>query len=105
MKKLFITFVIAGIVTLLPLCEAMGQKATDAHLYGHVTDRSSGEHLPYVTVLIEGTTIGCTTDSSGHYFLENLPTGEFILKVQMIGYESAEQPVTIERNSSQEVNF
>ena len=105
MKKLFVTFVIAGIVSLLPLCEAMGQKATDAHLYGHVTDRSSGEHLPYVTVLIEGTTIGCTTDSSGHYFLENLPTGEFILKVQMIGYESAEQPVTIERNTSQEVNF
>lgn len=104
MKKTLLTLYIIGIATLLPLLPLRAQ-STDAHLYGHVTERESGEHLPYVTVLIEGTTIGTTTDTSGHYFLKNLPTGEYTLKVQMIGYESAEERVTITANSSQEVNF
>lgn len=47
---------------------------SDAHLYGHVIDSKTGEHLPYATVTIPGTTIGTMTDASGHYFLKNLPT-------------------------------
>lgn len=31
-------------------------KATDANVYGHVKDRKSGEHMPYATIQIKGTT-------------------------------------------------
>ena len=51
---------------------------SDAHLYGHVIDSKTGEHLPYATVTIPGTTIGTMTDASGHYFLKNLPTEPFV---------------------------
>lgn len=43
-------------------------KATDANLFGHVVDTKTGEHLPYVTIQLKGTTIGTTTDHTGHYF-------------------------------------
>ena len=42
---------------------------TDANVYGHVVDRKSGEHIAYATIHIKGTTIGTTTDKTGHYFL------------------------------------
>ena len=30
-----------------------------------------------MTVALKGTTIGTMTDGTGHYFLKNLPEGEF----------------------------
>lgn len=78
---------------------------SDANIYGHVIDKATGEHLPYVTVLLAGTTVGTTTDASGHYFLKNLPVGNFTLRVQAVGYRTEERPVAIAARSSQEVNF
>lgn len=43
-------------------------KNTDANVYGHVKDAKTGEHLPYVVIQIKGTTIGTTTDKTGHFF-------------------------------------
>ena len=59
---------------------------SDAHLYGHVIDSKTGEHLPYATVTIPGTTIGTMTDASGHYFLKNLPTGTITVEARMMSY-------------------
>ncbi|HSW67036.1 MAG TPA: carboxypeptidase-like regulatory domain-containing protein, partial [Bacteroidales bacterium] len=44
---------------------------TDANVFGHVTSR--GEHIPFISVMIEGTTIGTSTDATGHFMLLNLP--------------------------------
>ena len=43
---------------------------SDANVFGHVLDKKTGEHLPFINVLLKGTTIGTTTDNSGHYFPE-----------------------------------
>ena len=66
--------------------ETTPKPQSDAHLYGHVIDSETGEHLPYVTVTIPGTTIGTATDASGHYFLKNLPTGT--ITVEALRYRS-----------------
>ena len=78
---------------------------TDANIFGHVLDKVTKEHLPYVTVKLQGTTIGITTDATGHYFLRNLPTGQFTLEVSMIGFFTVTQDVTIEAGKSLEVNI
>lgn len=67
--------------------ETTPKPQSDAHLYGHVIDSETGEHLPYVTVTIPGTTIGTATDASGHYFLKNLPTGTITVEARMMGYD------------------
>lgn len=80
-------------------------KKTDANIYGHVVDRQTGEHIPYATVLVAGTTLGCSTDSSGHYFLKNLPEGEFVLEAGLVGYEPQRKKVRIEAGKTSELNF
>lgn len=80
-------------------------KATDANVYGHVVDRKSGEHIAYVTIHIKGTTIGTTTDKTGHYFLKNLPEGKFTLEVKCMGFKPVEKTITIKKDATQELNF
>ena len=92
----------ALVVLLLPaVCLAAGEavvktgKQSDANITGHVVDAKSGEHLAYATVAVKGTTIGCATDATGHYFLKNLPLGRFTLVASSVGYRSAETTVEI----------
>lgn len=81
------------------------EKGTDANIYGHVIEQKSGEHLPYVSILVKGTAIGTTTDASGHYFLKNLPEGTFTIEAKFVGYKTAEKRVTVKKNATQELNF
>ena len=59
---------------------------SDANIIGHVLDKSTKEHLSFISVSLKGTTIGTMTDASGHYFLKNLPEGEFTMEVSAVGY-------------------
>lgn len=79
--------------------ETTPKPQSDAHLYGHVIDSETGEHLPYVTVTIPGTTIGTMTDASGHYFLKNLPTGTITVEARMMSYDPVRHEVTLKKDS------
>ena len=89
------------------LCVVLSAKAqhTDAHIHGHVIDRNTGEHLPYMVVVIKGTTIGVTTENTGHYMIRNAPEGTFTIEVSAVGYKTQSHEVTIRRGRSYEVNF
>ncbi len=52
---------------------------------GTVIDASTGEPLPGVSVLIEGTTLGTVTDNSGNYVLD-VPGSNAVLVFSYIGY-------------------
>lgn len=80
-------------------------KPTDANLYGHVVDRETHEHIPYAAVAVSATAFGTTTDSSGHYFLKNLPEGELTIEVRALGYAPLRQVVTLRRGQTAELNF
>ena len=49
-----------------------GQKAS---LSGKVVDGISNEPLPFVNVLVSGTTTGTVTDEKGHFEFDNLNPG------------------------------
>lgn len=78
---------------------------TDANLYGHVTDRRTGEHLPFMTVALKGTTLGAATDATGHYFLKNLPEGRFTVVVTAVGYKTLQREVILKKGKTLELNF
>lgn len=67
---------------------------TDANIFGHVVDKATGEHLPGITIILKGTTIGSVTDDSGHYMLKNLPEGEFTIEVSFVGFKTVTKKVT-----------
>ena len=56
---------------------------------GIVTDSITGEPLPYVAVLLKGTTIGGTTDLDGKFELSNVPP-QGVLVVSYVGYQTQE---------------
>jgi len=76
---------------------------TDANIFGDV--QSEGEHLPFATVHIKGTTIGTTTDVTGHYMLIDLPAGTHIVVATSMGYSMVEKEITIGADELMEVNF
>lgn len=53
---------------------------------GHVTDDQTRQPLIGVNVVVVGTDIGTSTDTEGHYRLDNLPVGTIQLKMTYIGY-------------------
>ena len=60
---------------------------------GRVTDASTGDGLPGVTILFKGTTQGTSADANGEFTLplaDNKPTA--VLTVSFIGYASTELP-------------
>ena len=81
---------------------AKGQwsELTDAHITGHVIDAVSNEHIPFVHIQIKGSSIGTTTDESGHFLLTNVPVGEHTLHFSMVGYTAEERVVTVKEKST-----
>ena len=105
MKK-YIFFVVGAVCLLLSATAyADDLKASDANVIGHVLEKSSREHLPYITVSLKGTTVGTMTDATGHYFLKNLPEGEFVLQVSAVGYKTQSRKVVLKRGKTLEENF
>jgi len=99
MRKIIQVF----IVLLIGVMTSWAQEEYDAHLVGHVLDEKTGEHLPYVSVQLKGTSIGTVTDESGHYFLKNLPIGKQTIIFSFVGYETIELPVVIKERTTTEL--
>jgi len=54
---------------------------------GIVLDKASGQPLPGVNILIEGSVLGAATDLDGMYFILQVPPGTYQLRFSMIGYQ------------------
>lgn len=93
------------LAVLLLLSNHLLSQKSDANIYGHVVDAKTHEHLPFVSIQIDGTSIGVNTDHSGHFFIKNLPVGTHRLIVKALGYVQMEKQVRVERQKTVEVNF
>lgn len=104
--KTYILILVSLWCTLLPMAAgASDLKSSDANIIGHVLDKNTGEHLSFINVFLKGTTIGTTTDNSGHFFLKELPEGEYTLEVSSIGYKPIQKTVVIRKGKTMELNF
>jgi outer membrane receptor for ferrienterochelin and colicins len=78
---------------------------TDANITGHVIEKNTREHLPFINIVIKGTTIGTATDATGHYYLKNLPVGGLTIVASSIGFKTKEIQITTIHDKLIEVNF
>lgn len=69
----------------LCLC-ANGALATTGKISGIVKDKETGEPLPGVNVIVEGTTRGAATDVQGNYVILNVPAGTYSVRATFLGY-------------------
>lgn len=61
---------------------------TTGKIKGKVVDRETKEPLPGANILVEGTTLGASTDLNGEYIILNVPVGGYTLKATFIGYRT-----------------
>ena len=92
-KVPFLTVLV--ILLSLPYIHIHGQH-TDANIFGDV--QSEGEHVPFATIYIEGTTIGTTTDITGHYMLIDLTAGTHTIVATSMGYSTVKKEIIIKED-------
>ncbi|UOG72836.1 SusC/RagA family TonB-linked outer membrane protein [Hymenobacter tibetensis] len=61
---------------------------------GRVVD-ASGEGLPGVTVVLEGTSLGASTDGTGAYSIANVPAGSYTLVTSYVGFKANRTPIIV----------
>ena len=81
------------------------EKESDTHIYGHVIEKNTGEHLPYITVILKGTTIGVTTETTGHYLMRDVPAGTYVIEASAIGYKTVTREIKVRTGLTYEINF
>lgn len=69
---------------------------------GKVTD-SKSEGIPGATVLIEGSTLGSSSNMDGTYNIQNVPAGPHTLVISFVGYNTVRRPVTVVAGQNTEV--
>jgi len=77
-----------GLVLLLLINVSALFSQNSGTIKGKVIDAQTRETLPFVSVIVEGTTIGKSTDEGGTFTINNVPLGYVKVNVSFLGYES-----------------
>ena len=96
-----------GIVKLLLplgfLLLALGARA--ATLRGRVTDGQTGGALVGAVVVVTGTGLNAAVDAAGRYEIRDVPAGRYAVRTSFIGYQAAEQTVTLGATETAALDF
>jgi hypothetical protein len=68
---------------------------TPAFVSGVVTDRQTGEPILAVNVIVLGTRVGQSTDSTGRFFIGPLPEGRCIIEFSHVSFEQRRDTLTL----------
>ncbi|MFB0517131.1 MAG: carboxypeptidase-like regulatory domain-containing protein [Candidatus Neomarinimicrobiota bacterium] len=66
-----------------------------ANVSGYVADAQTGETIIGVNIIVEGTTLGATTDINGFFVIQRLPPGETTLRFTHIAYEHYRRTIRV----------
>ena len=79
---------------------ATGALAQTGTITGVVTDSTTGDPIPGVSILVAGTQIGTSTDANGEYDLTGVPAGQQTLEATFVGYRDERVSVDVQPNAT-----
>ncbi len=88
LKKLLYTCM----VCLFTSAAAFAQNGT---LSGTVTDAETDETLPGANILIVELSRGAATNIDGEYTINDVPTGDYTIRISFVGYKNQEQSISV----------
>ena len=98
MKQLSLFLCLLSTTLCLAFNDPVGQ------ISGTVIDRELKEPIPYATVIVndsEGKLVtGITTDEDGSFLISGIKAGNYLFKVQFIGYKTFSKEIKLDRNNS-----
>ncbi len=77
---------IVSVLLLMQLLAGWSYASQTGKIRGIVTDKSTGELLTGVNVILNGTDLGAATDENGEYFILQVSPDKYELTCRMIGY-------------------
>ncbi len=86
------------LIVLFAICIPSSLLAS-SKITGKVTDKNNGTPLPGANVYLVNTSIGVATDIKGNYAINNVPAGNYTLRVTYLGYNSESIKITIPTGS------
>lgn len=99
MKRFAFLFLLFQII----LFEVSGQTGT---VRGKIYDAVTKEAIPFANIILQGTTIGGTSDVDGFFLIENITPGLYNIQASYVGYEQLLIPeVQISNNIRLELNL
>lgn len=76
------------------ICCTLSAAAQTGSVSGRVLDEKQ-QALPGVTVLIEGTQLGSSTNADGQFLIQNVPAGQRTVVTSFVGYSTQRSTVTV----------
>ena len=102
LKKIFLPGILLIFFVVFSFAEVFAQ----GKIVGHIKDKTTGDPLIGVNVIIEGTYLGAATDIDGDYTIVNVPVGEYSIKASMVGATSeVKTNVVVSSDRITEVDF
>jgi len=75
-------------------------------VYGSISNTLNNEPIPFANIIIEGTTIGATSDINGNYEILNLNAGAYNFKCSYIGFNTdIQSEIKVSSNKSLRLDF
>ena len=97
--------VLLAVVALAVGAQALWAQGSAGKVEGTVSD-PSGQPVAGAQVLVRGTSLGAVTNSSGYYFINNVPAGTYTLMAVYIGFQPNEvRNVRVLADQTLTVNF
>jgi hypothetical protein len=62
------------------------QITTDGSIAGHVFNRSTHEAIPGANIVILGSTLGASADTSGYFLIDKIPAGTYEVRASAVGF-------------------
>ncbi|MDB5009179.1 MAG: hypothetical protein JWP45_3572 [Mucilaginibacter sp.] len=96
---------ISLLFTSLTSTAAAGPDVPNGTLTGTVTDKADGKPIIGATVSVPDVRNGSITDVNGHYTLNNLPKGVYLVQVSYLGYATFNQRVDFTKTKTLDVQL
>lgn len=94
------------LLVLLYVSDAFSQaEKSEGVLSGHVLDKNSEERLPFVTIMVKGTTRGTSSRADGTFTVKDIPEGKQTIIAQYVGYKPRAIEITVEPGENDEIRF
>jgi TonB-linked SusC/RagA family outer membrane protein len=82
-------------IAVFSLCAYAVSFAQSGSVTGVVTDATSGEPMPAVTIQITELSLGASSNIDGEYTISNVPVGTYTLRATFVGYSAFETEVNV----------
>ena len=102
-KRIFLSLFFLFTLLLIGVGDVYAQGGRPCVIRGTVKG-PDGESLDYANVYLKGTSIGTYSDATGKFILR-VPAGKHTLCAQLLGYNSFEKPIEIQKNETQNVHI